>query len=272
MTGRETEASRRPVAARSAGAAAASSSVEAPSLLRISLPDRPGGLALVTRCLAACGVDILNVDVVGHHDGRAIDDVLVAGGDLERGLRALEPEVIVLARRDRGDLPDPGLAMAAACATIMDAATLDGARHALLRATLALLFVDEGVLLRDSGGGPLTPVAATVSGLPEIAPDEPSLARRCLRSSRPGVAAGEDAWAPVAYREALPGRRILALPVGVPPWLVLAVVRRDDVPYADVEIERVAALSRVAMRAFAALGERPTATGVGPALRAASAG
>jgi hypothetical protein len=246
--------------------------VEAPSLLRISLPDRPGGLALVTRCFAACGVDILNVDVVGHHAGRAIDDVLVVGGDLERGLRALEPEVVLLARRDRADLPDPGLAMAAACAAIMDASTLDEARHALLRAAISLIFVDDGVLLRDGGGGPLTPVAATVAGLPDIAPDEPSLARRCLRSSRPGLAGHGDAWGPAAYRQAMPAQGVLALPVGTPLWLVLLLVRRDEVPFADVEIDRVAALSRVAMRAFTALGERPPSSGVGPALRAATAG
>jgi hypothetical protein len=246
--------------------------VDPPSLLRISLPDRPGGLALVTRCLAACGVDILNVDVVGHHDGRAIDDVLVVGGDLERGLRALEPEVAVLARRDRGDLPDPGLAMAAACASIIDASTLGAAHHALLQAAISLIFVDEAILLRDAGGGPLAPVAATVPGLPDIAPDEPSLARRSLRSQRPGVASGSDAWGPAAHRQAVPAHGVLALPVGTPPWLVLLLVRRDEVPFADVEIERVAALSRVAMRAFTALGERPPTSGVGPALRAAGAG
>jgi hypothetical protein len=262
----------RPGAEQPPATAAGGSPAPGRALLRLALPDRPGGLALVTRCFAACGVDILNVDVVGHHEGVAIDDVLVVGGDLERGLRALEPEVRLLARRDRATLPDPGLAMASACAAILDASTLDAARQALIDAALTLTFVDHGVLVRDGGGGSLTPVAATVPSLGPIAPDEPSLARRVLRVSAPLVATGDDAWAPPAHREALPGRRILALPVGAPPALVLVLVRSDDVPFADVEIERLAALTRVAVRAFASLGEQVSAAAVGPALRAAALG
>ena len=243
------------------------------SLLRLLLPDRPGGLALVTRCLAACGVDILNVDVIGHHDGQAVDDVLVSGGDLARGLRALEGEVRLLARRDHAGLPDPALAMAAACATILDAPTLPAARAALLDAACTLVFVDDAVLLRDSGGGPLTAVAATGGrSLPEIAPDQPALARRALRAGRPCSARGDEAWAPAPYREALPAGQVLALPIGVPSSLVLTLLRRDDFPFAEAETERLDALGRLAVRAFVALGERPAANGVGPALRAAAAG
>jgi hypothetical protein len=245
----------------------------ATSLLRLLLPDRPGGLALVTRCLAACGVDILNVEVVGHHDGQAVDDVLVSGGDLERGLRALEPEVRLLARRDRTGLPDPGLQMAAACGTILHAPSLPEARRALLDAACTLVLVDAAVLLRDAGGGPLAPVASTVvSTLPEIAPDEPSLARRCLRAARAVVATGDEPWAPAAHRAALPARRVLAVPVGHPPDLVLTLIRRDDFPFAEAEIARLEALARLAEHSFGVLGERPAPDAVGPALRAASAG
>jgi hypothetical protein len=66
------------------------------TLVRASLPDRPGGFAVLTRCLAACGVDILTTEIVGRRDGRAIADVLVHGGDLERALRALDEDVTLL--------------------------------------------------------------------------------------------------------------------------------------------------------------------------------
>ena len=86
--------------------------VEQPTLIRLALPDRPGGLATVARCLANCGVDILSVEVVGHQGGEAIDDVLVRGGDLDRALVALGGEVRLLGRRTGAELPDPALSIA----------------------------------------------------------------------------------------------------------------------------------------------------------------
>jgi hypothetical protein len=217
------------------------------TLIRLALPDRPGGLATVARCLAACGVDILSVEVVGHQDGEAIDDVLVTGGDLERALRALGGEVRLLGRRAGAELPDPALSMAEACGRVLAATTMEEARSALVAAVLRLCSADAGVLHELGESGRLAVVAASVPRLPEIAPDDPSLARRALRQGLPQLARGEDAWAPPAYRDALAGRTVLALPVGAGSALVLVVVRHDDLPFVDVEIERLGALVRTVL-------------------------
>jgi hypothetical protein len=118
------------------------------TLLRVAIPDRPGGFAMLTRCLAACGVDILAAEIVGRRSGSAMADVLVHGGDLERALRALDADIVLLGRRAHGDLPDPGVAMADACTAVGDGA----APERILQAALAL-----------------APLAATTEGLTAIA-------------------------------------------------------------------------------------------------------
>ncbi len=168
----------------------------------------------MARCLANCGVDILSVEVVGHQGGEAIDDVLCRGGDLDRALAALGGEVRLLGRRTGAELPDPALSMAEACGRVLAATTVEQARSALIAAVLRLCSADAGVLLeQNEHGGRLTVVAASVPRLPEIAPDDPSLARRALRLGVPQLARGDETWAPPAYRDALPGRTVLALPV-----------------------------------------------------------
>ena len=46
--------------------------------LRVSLPDRPGGLGQVARALGALGADILQVTVLEREGGRAVDDFTVS--------------------------------------------------------------------------------------------------------------------------------------------------------------------------------------------------
>ncbi|MEV1179249.1 ACT domain-containing protein [Nonomuraea sp. NPDC049784] len=46
--------------------------------LRVSLPDRPGGLGQVARALGALGADILQVIVLEREGGRAVDDFTVS--------------------------------------------------------------------------------------------------------------------------------------------------------------------------------------------------
>ncbi len=232
----------------SAGSAAA-------TLLRIRLPDRPGGLALLAGRLAEHGVDILRLEVVDWGSDAAVDDVLVAGGDLERAITELPEEVQVLARREHGELPDPGLAMAEACTAVTAEGTLGGARRALLGAALKLVGANAGVVLRDAGHGWLRPVAATVETLPPIR-GEPSLAGRALAFGRPFAALGEDGWAPDVYCAALRGRSALAVPAGTPPFLCLLVTRGDGFPFVEAEIERLQALVGVAAGILGALGER----------------
>src|SRR5690348_13248367 len=48
-----------------------------PAHLRVSLADRPGALAALTRALAAAGANVLSVAVLQREAGRAVDDLLL---------------------------------------------------------------------------------------------------------------------------------------------------------------------------------------------------
>ena len=48
-----------------------------PAHLRVSLADRPGALAALTRALAAAGANVLSVNVLQREAGRAVDDLLL---------------------------------------------------------------------------------------------------------------------------------------------------------------------------------------------------
>jgi hypothetical protein len=235
------------------------------TLLRIRLPDRPGGLALLATRLAEHGVDILRLEVVDWRDDVAVDDLLVAGGRLDEALAGLPGDVRVIGRREHGDLPDPGLAMAEACAAVTGAASLGEARRSLLTAALKLVSADGGVVLRDAGHGWLRPLASNVD-LPPIK-GEPSLAGTALALGRPVVADGEAEWAPPPYRNALRGGSLVAVPAGAPPYLCLLAVRAGAFPFVEAEIERLEALIRVALGTLAGLGERPVREPDAPAVR-----
>ncbi len=70
------------------------------TLLRLELPDRPGSLAVVARVLGGCGVNILGIDVIETGEDTAVDDFLLAGGDLDRALAELGPYVRVVQRKE----------------------------------------------------------------------------------------------------------------------------------------------------------------------------
>ena len=193
------------------------------TLLRVATPDRPGGLAVFARCMAACGVDILSLEILGHRENDAVADVLVHGGDLDRALRALDDEVVLLGRRSHGDLPDPGLAMASACMALIEQPTAG----ALLDVALGVVGADVGAIYRVVDGE-LEPVAMMTAGLDD-------LAHAALVGGTPSLsepAAGS----------------ALAVPVGDPPVLVIAVARSLTFPFQDAEVARLEALGRLAVR------------------------
>jgi hypothetical protein len=229
---------------------------EGPQLVRLALPDVPGRLALVASRFAAHEVNILRVEVVAGGDGLAVDDLLVVGGNLALALEELRGDVEILGLREHAELPDPGLAMADALASVSGAASLGAARHALLLAALELVAADGGVLLRDAGHGWLRPVAATAESLPPIREDQPCLARSALARARAETASPQEPWAPSAYSVALGMGRVLVVPAGKPPFLALALVRHDAFPFVEAEVERVRALLWVAVGFLGALGER----------------
>jgi hypothetical protein len=76
-------------------------------MVRCALPDRPGELAKVASAISAVGGDIQAVDVVEHHNGRALDDLeLLLDADripaLLARLGALEGVAVVHTGPSRG--------------------------------------------------------------------------------------------------------------------------------------------------------------------------
>ena len=73
-----------------------------------------------------------------------------------------------------------------------------------------------------------------------------SLLRSAFFSGECLTADGRVPWAPDAFREPLPDGAVAAIPGGVPPFMVLALVRSDETPFVAAELDRLAALVRVA--------------------------
>jgi len=174
---------------------------------------------MLTRCLAACGVDILTAEIVGRRAGAAIADILVHGGDLERALHALDADIALLGRRAGGTLPDPGIAMAQACAALRD----HRPPAVLLQVAIELVAADFGALYR---GDDLEPLAGTTEGLRGIAAD--------------ARAAGAAVFAEPAAGSTL------AMPFGVAAGWLLALGRTLAFPFQDAEVERLAVLGAFA--------------------------
>ena len=88
-----------------------------PLHVRVELPDGPGSLAQVARCLATAQADVLSVRVVDRSAGRAVDDFVVVWPSdvgLERirtALAALPPAFRVLAVRRVVATPDDSPAL-----------------------------------------------------------------------------------------------------------------------------------------------------------------
>ena len=50
--------------------------------VRLSIPDRPGSLGMVTSAIGGAGADIVKIDVLESESGRALDDVFVVVRDV----------------------------------------------------------------------------------------------------------------------------------------------------------------------------------------------
>jgi hypothetical protein len=220
-------------------------------LVRLRLADRPGSLAAVAAHLAAHRVDVLRLEVVDRGSGSAVDDLLVSAPGLDAALATLGPRAIVLGRRTGVDLRDPGLAMAAACEALASARTGPAAHGQLIRAALGLVFAEAGLVFADRGPGVIAVVGSSVAGVPTVIDgSEASLVASALFCAHSLTADGRIPWAPASLRAHLPQGSVAVVP-GVPPGLVLALVREDHAPFVAAELDRLAALMRVAARTFA---------------------
>jgi hypothetical protein len=216
-------------------------------LVRLRLRDRPGSLAAIAGHFAAHGVNVLRLEVLGREGGWAVDDFLVSGAGLPAALAELETDVTLLANRANVDLLDPGLAMAGACASVTAAVSAREAYRRLVGAALELVFAEAGLVCVREAHGFLRPVAATSAGLPVHDEAPTSLLRSAFFSGECLTADGRVPWAPEAYRDRLPSGAVAAIPGGAPPFLVLALVRADETPFVSAELDRLAALVRVAV-------------------------
>ncbi len=220
------------------------------------LRDRPGSLAAVATRLAAHGVDVLGLEVLGREAGLAIDDLLLAGPGLDAALAELGAEVEVLGQRTDVDLVDPGLAMARACASLASARSEPDAFRRLVAAALGLVFAEAGFVCVRGGDGVLRPAASTVAGLPALDEAQNSLLGSALWSGESLSADGRAPWAPEEYRRLLPPGTVAAVPGRSEPSLVLVLVREDEAPFAAAELARLAALVEVATGMLALHGGR----------------
>jgi ACT domain len=220
-------------------------------LVRLRLRDRPGALAAITERFAEHGVDVLGLEVLGREAGWAIDDFQVSGPGLFAALDGLGPEVSVLAFRRGVDLLDPALSMAAACEAVTTAGHERETYARLLASALGLVFAEAGFVCIREGYGFLRPVAATVTDLPALDETEASLVCSALFSGECLAADGRVPWAPQSYRSVLPTGAVAAIPGGTAGYLVLALIREDVTPFVSAELQRLAALVRVAVGTLA---------------------
>jgi len=255
--------------------------VEAPSrrptggaeFVRLRIRDRPGSLAAMSARLAGHGIDVLGLEVLGREGGFAIDDLLVTGEGLDAALAGLGPDISVLARRRGIELADPALAMAVACRALTSATSESDAFSQLLSAALGLVFAEAGFVCLRHDSGVLRPMASTVSGLPALDDQQASLLRSALWSGDCLTAEGRVPWVADSYRERLPPGTVAVIPSASEPAFVLGLVREDAAPFVAAELNRLAALTEVAVGTLALhrVVESHQATRV-PAPTTASAG
>ena len=217
-------------------------------LVRLRLSDRPGSLAAVTAHLAACGVDVLRLEVVDRGSGTAVDDLLLSGPAIDSALATLGSTAMLLGRRPGADLRDPGLAMASACEAISAARTEGDAHRRLVAAALGLVVAEAGLLAVSREGGVYSIAAATEPDLPAaVERSSAPLVASALASGECLTADGRIPWAPASFRDRLPAGSVAIVPGGSPPELALALVRADHAPFVSAELDRLSALMRVAV-------------------------
>ncbi len=127
-----------------------------------------------------------------------------------------------------------------------------------MHAALELVFAEAGLLCIRHDDGSLRVAASTEPELPALLDGSAaSLLASALFSGEPLTADGRAPWAPPGYRDVLPTGAVAAVPGGSPPFLVLVLLRDDPAPFVAAELERLAALARVAIGTLQLHDARP---------------
>ncbi|MET9343999.1 MULTISPECIES: ACT domain-containing protein [unclassified Nonomuraea] len=191
--------------------------------LRVSLPDRPGGLGQVARVLGVLGADILQVTVLEREAGRAVDDFVISwpGATTPASVRdrlsavpGVKVEGVWPTREVPGSAPDYDLLLHVAADPARGLATLVDALPSLCGGEWALA-LGEGVVRHAS------PAAPPTFQLLELPP-------RALSHE-----AGE--------------HRLMVLPVTSPAVHVI-VARAEGPPFHRAELERAARIVEIVSR------------------------
>ncbi|MFD1934432.1 MULTISPECIES: ACT domain-containing protein [Nonomuraea] len=191
--------------------------------LRVSLPDRPGGLGQVARALGALGADILQVTVLERETGRAVDDFTVSwpGTATPASVReklsavpGMRVEGVWPTREVPGSAPDYDLLLHVATEPARGLATMVDALPSLCGGDWALALAD-GVVRHAS------PAAPPAFGLEELP----------LRAA--SHVAGE--------------HRLMVLPVASTAMHVV-VARSEGPPFHRAELERASRIVEVVSR------------------------
>ena len=122
--------------------------------LRMSLPDRPGGLGQAAKALGTLGADILQVTVLEREAGRAVDDFIVSWpggataaevGDKLSGVPGVRVEGVWPTKDIPGAAPDYDLLMHVAAEPSRGFATLVDALPGLCGAEWSMALADGAV-------------------------------------------------------------------------------------------------------------------------------
>ncbi|MEU8248403.1 amino acid-binding protein [Nonomuraea sp. NPDC048916] len=123
--------------------------------LRVSLPDRPGGLGQVAKALGTLGADILQVTVLEREAGRAVDDFVISWPgavpaeevrDRMSAVPGVRVEGVWPTKEVPGSAPDYDLLMHVATEPSRGIATLVDALPGLCGAEWSMAFAEGGVL------------------------------------------------------------------------------------------------------------------------------
>ena len=212
--------------------------------IRIQMPDRPGALAAISTALAAEGVDIVRLDIVGHAGYSVVDDLLLRGGSAEAIGRAVEnfhPDVSVRTFEETSG--DPTLAMGEGLMATANAASRDEAFALMAHHASRLARADNHAVASAQEDGSITFAAGGPSAALLIGPEEPFAGRWALHRQAAVAFPVDEAWAPQQVRNLFPAAWIAMAPLG--PFDLLVLLRALNIAFLVDELERIAAFAEV---------------------------